>query len=211
MENKTLKNRAMRREHDMMRVRDRAMDSRNPYGSRGGYVDSRRGRPDRMDSRSDYSEYDSRDYRGYDSRYDYEDGHYPMERPREYYGPRKFEMYGMTGRPEDFANYDYAKEEDSYKKDLEDWIHKLKKKDRFGLDMHQIIDLAKQMGVKFDEFSKEEFFAIYLAMVTDHPKVSNEPRFFVSLAKDFFDDDDTAKRNSEKVCAYLYYIVLGED
>lgn len=203
MENRTLRNRMMRRDSAMR-------DSRNPYGSRGGYVDSR-GRDYRMDSTYDRSEYDGRDYRGYDSRYDREDGHYPMERPREYYGPRKFEMYGMTGRLEDFNRYDYAKEEDSYKQDLEEWIHKLKKKDKFSLDKHQISDMAKQMGVKFDEYSKEEFYAIYLAMTTDHPKVSNEPRFYVSLAKDFFDDDDTAKRNSEKVCAYLYYIVLGDD
>jgi hypothetical protein len=66
------------------------------------------------------------------------------------------------------------------------------------------------MGVSFEHFDELEFYAIYLAMVTDYPKVANEPRFYVSLAKDFFDDDDTAKRYSEKVCAYLYYIVLGE-
>lgn len=50
----------------------RMMDGRNPYGSRGGYVTSRRGRRDRAmsgDRGMDYA-YDSRDYRGGDYQYD---------------------------------------------------------------------------------------------------------------------------------------------
>lgn len=212
MENKVLRDRAMRRDRRM--GGDSRRDMRNPYGSRGGYVDSRRGSDYNMGTRYDGAESYSGDYRGYDSRYDYADGHYPMERHREHYGPRAFLMHGVTGMypypTMDYIGYDYAKEQETYKKDLEEWVHKLKKKDRFGWDKHQVIEAARQMGVSFEHFDELEFYAIYLAMVTDYPKVANEPRFYVSLAKDFFDDDDTAKRYSEKVCAYLYYIVLGE-
>lgn len=212
MENKVLRDRAMRRDNRMRG--DSRRDMRNPYGSRGGYVDIRRGRDYEMDSRYDGTESYSGDYRGYDSRYDYADGHYPMERHREHYGPRAFSMHGIAGmypyHTMDYTQYDYAKEEESYKKDLEHWIHKLKKGDRFGWDKHQVIDAARQMGVTFEHYSELELYAMYLAMVTDHPKSANEPRFYISLAKDFIEDDDTAKKYSEKVCAYLYYIVLGE-
>ena len=206
MENKVLRDRAMRKDY--------RKDMRNPYGSRGGYVRDRRGRDYEMGSRYNDSEHYSGDHRSYDSRYDYPDGHYPMERHREYYGPHAFSMHGVAGmypyHTMDYTSYDYAKEEESYHKDLEDWIHRLQKGDRFGWDKHQVIDAARQMGVTFKHYSELELYAMYLAMVTDHPKSANEPRFYISLAKDFIEDDDTSKKYSEKVCAYLYYIVLGE-
>ena len=106
--NRYLKDRAMRRDMNMR-------DGRNPYGSRGGYVSSRRGRGrdradmnydmdrgnrgyDRgMDYNYDYAKYGSE----YDSRYDREyrsqDGHYPMERHGEHYRPMDYEIYGVGG------------------------------------------------------------------------------------------------------------------
>lgn len=217
--NRYLKDRAMRKDY--------RGDMRNPYGSRGGYVSSRhgrmRGRDRGMDYEYDYPEHDGR----YDSRYDY--GH---ESSRDYMGdqhygernrPMEYEMYGVggmrpmydyrgsRGRRMDYG-YDYASEdmEKEYKEDLEDWISKLKKKDRFGLNKDTAIQKAKEMGVRFDEINELEYYAIYLSMVTDYPQISNDPHMYLAMAKDFIFDDDIQVSPSDKVCIYLYKIVLGE-
>ena len=117
---------------DMRRNR-RMQDGRNPYGSRGGYVSSRRPRRSRRGDRGmDYTEYDMRrDYRGgdyaqnqmsySDMRGDYRgnvmgymarkndygyDGHYGMQGGRQSgYEPIEFMGYcsGYAGSPEDYA------------------------------------------------------------------------------------------------------------
>lgn len=216
------------------RGRDRAsgMDGRNPYGSRGGYVtSSRRGRDRAMDSRDYRSEYDSR----YDSRYDANDrasdGHYGFERPREYRRPMEYEIFGeMTYRDREdyygsdgrndyrYENYgqgynDYSSEDPKlkYKEELEKWIKKMKNKDRFQISKQEVISRAKQMGINFEEFTEEEYYAIYLAMVTDYKNIGNDPQKYLDLAKQFLEDDDIELSPSEKVYAYLNYIVLGKE
>ena len=207
-------------------LQDKAMrrDGRNPYGSRGGYVSSRRSRGGRGRDRdmADYNYGAERD-RGYDMRYDREpmraDGHYPMERYGEHHRPMQYEMYGVGGmRPMndygydynyDYASYDYAKEDEEYKKDLKKWIEKLKGKDRFGWNKEQVIQKAKEMGVKFEDYTEEEFYATYLMMVSDYKNVSNDSHMYLVLAKQFLEDDDIAMKGSEKLCAYLYEIVKG--
>lgn len=214
--NRYLKDRAMRR------------DMRNPYGSRGGYVSSRRrsGRDREMDYGHDYPEYDSRyDSRYSDRRMDYNYGR-DMEHHREHSRPMEYEMYGVGGmRPmydgTDYARgrgrdydygYDYASEdmEKEYKEDLEHWISKLKKKDRFGLNKDMVIQKAKEMNVRFDEFSELEYYAIYLSLVSDYPQISNDPHLYLAMTKDWLMDDDIEVTPSDKVCIYLYKIVKGE-
>lgn len=244
--NKVLMDRAMRRN---------MQDGRNPYGSRGGYVSSRRSRGGRGRDRdmADYNYGSERD-RGYDMRYDREpmraDGHYPMERYGEHNRPMQYEMYGIGGmRPMndyrgedygmydyarggrssrggrgdynmndygydynyDYASYDYAKEDEEYKKELKEWTEKLKSKDRFGWAKENVIPKAKEMGVKFDHYTEDEFFATYLMQVSDYKNVSNDPHMYLVLAKQFLEDDDAKLKGSEKLCKYLYAIVLGED
>ena len=132
----------LRRRQDRRRY-GRERDYRNPYGSKGGYVDSRRGSDYAMDSRN----YDSEHNRGgvgrgdiynRDSRNDY---HY--EQYRESRRPHEFEVYGIGGmRPKDYErdyrrdmnyshndyNMDYASEhmEKEYEEELDEWIEKLK-------------------------------------------------------------------------------------
>lgn len=100
--NRYLEDRASRR--SMMR------DGRNPYGSRGGYVSSRRSRRGRdraMDGRNDYTEYDSGYDSGYNSRDRGQDYHYPMEHYGEHHRPMGYEMYGVGGiMPMNDYNYD---------------------------------------------------------------------------------------------------------
>ena len=187
MSNKYLRDRAMRR----------GRDSRNPYGSRGGYVrDSRRyGRDRAMDERYDYAEYGRGDYRRYDRRYDDEAYDRGYEYDREY------------SRHNDYA---YDGEEKEYEEKLHEWIKKLKKKDRFASSKDDIIRKAQSMDVKFDKFTEDEFYAIYLMMVSDFKHVANDPHHYLAMAKEWLTDDDVEMTGSDKVCAYLYTIVLGE-
>lgn len=190
MHNKYLRDRAMRR----------GRDSRNPYGSRGGYVrDSRRERGyDRaMDERYDYAESSRGDYRGRYDRYSDERYDRAMEYDREYRRPYRDEAYdGET------KEYEHA---------LKDWIKKLERKDRFGSSKDEIIRKAKSMDVKFDKFDEDEFYATYLMMISDFKHVANDPHHYLAMAKEWLMDDDVALTGSDKLCAYLYTIVLGEE
>ena len=207
-------------------LRDRAMrgrDMRNPYGSRGGYVSSRRSGRDRaMDYGHDYPEHDYR----YDSRYDRGRMDYrydrDMEYPREHHRPTEYEMYGVggmrplssdyrSGRRMDYG-YDYASDdmEKEWHEDLEEWCKKLKKHDIFNMPKEQIIQKARDMGVKFQDYNEKEFITTYYMMISDYKNVSNDPHFYLVLAKQFLEDDDAELKGSDKLCAYYYEIVKGE-
>lgn len=208
--------------NDYLRGRmSRRMDGRNPYGSRGGYVTSSRRRRDyamngTMDYRGSMPEYDSR----YDSaRYGRRDSNYDShyERRPEYNRPMEYEMYGVAGvMPRDYRDYryDYAMseedEEKRYKKDLEEWCERMKKRDRFNWDKEEVYRNAKEMNATFKGYDKDELYAIYLAEQTDHPQAYNEPRNYILRAIERLEDDDIAVSPSEMVCIYLYEIVMGE-
>jgi hypothetical protein len=170
------------RRNDYLKRREERRSGRQEYPERIGM----RGR--------DYEHYEARNAYDYNTPISHKYGHYP----RHYeYTPAQI--------------YDYNHEEKEYEKDLHEWIARMKKKDRFGVPKEQIIHQAKNMGIMFRDFSEDEFYAAYLAMVTDYKKVSNEYNVYIQLAKDFLEDDDTKASNSEKLCKYLYYIVLGEE
>lgn len=216
-----MKNRFLKSRHSRM------MDGRNPYGSRGGYLSSRKMR-DRMSSRGmskpmDY-EYDMPEHSGrYDSRmYPHNrmaDYNYGGERHREYSRPMQYEMYGIGGmrpRMEYDYGYDYGHEhekdmEKEYEHDLHEWAEKLKKHDRFGWSKEQVINQARNMGVKFEEYDEMEFYVTYLMQMSDYKQVANEPHTYLAMAKAFLEDDDVELKGSDKLCAYLYTIVLDEE
>ena len=188
--NKYLEDRASRR--------TMSRDGRNPYGSRGGYVSSRRGRGrDRaMDSRYDYPEYDSRYDSNYSGKYGNQDHHYPMEHYGEHHRPMQYEMYGVGGmRPMNDYGYDmnydmarnrrrmrdysyemyydydmndYEHEDKEWKKHLKKWQEELKHYDRFNMPKEQVIHSAKQMNVNFDNYNEEEFYTTYLMIISDY-------------------------------------------
>lgn len=200
----------MNRRNDYLMKRDER-DYRNSYGSEEGYVDSRMSR-DYRDMRQDM--------RGRDYRSDYNMGgsrmgeqYYPMDHNRydyrqpDYagYDRRGYEVHGQM-RP---MEYDYSMKEEEYKKDLKHWIKKMEEKQDMPYSKEQIIQRAREMKIKFDQFTEDEFYAVYLAMVTDYKKISNDFNVYISLAKDFLMDDDIAVSPSEKVCIYLYEIVMG--
>ena len=134
--------------------------------------------------------------------------------PMDNYG-YEYENYDNRGRMRgrDRAGYDsmdYKDVEQEYEKHLEEWTNKLKHRDKFKMPREQIINQARNMGVRFKDYTEEEFYAIYLAHVTDHGTISEDYNTFIVLAKQFLEDDDMAVTPSEKVCIYLYEIVLGK-
>lgn len=201
-------------------LRDRLSSRRSRRG------DYRRDRYEPMDSRNANSEYSPRsDYRRY------EDRHYSYEYDMDYQQPREsYRVYdygydmrrGRNRGPEynrdddyrydrnyrDYSEDDYDKE---YHEDLMDWIKKLKKMDRFNLSKEQAVMKAKEMNVKFDEFDEDEFYAIYLMHVSDYPQLANEPHTYLAMTKAWLEDKDLHISPSEKVCKYLYEIVMAKE
>lgn len=175
------------------RGRDR-MDERNPYGSRGGYVRSDR-RSDRNDydyERENYERDYNNDYRSYD-RYDS--------------GDRRYDRYDYDYRGRDYAEKEMDEE---YEEDLKEWTKKLKKHDRFGLSESDIVNKAKSMGIRFEEYNEDEFIATYYMMQSDYKNVGNDAHIYLQMAKSFLEDKDAEKQGSEKLCIYMYEIVKGE-
>lgn len=189
-------------------------------------MDSRRSRRRdyEMDSRRDYGQdYRRNDYGDY-GRNDYDmrgnDGHYGM--PMGYYGRAEimpeYDYARRSSRRRDYADYDddddeydFSSGEEDYKKELEKWSHKLKQYDRFNLNKEEVIKKAKEMQVNFDEFSEEEFYAIYLMHLSDYKNQFNDPHMYIKMAKDWLMDKDIKVSPSEKVWIYLNYIVLGKE
>lgn len=216
MRNRYLEDRARSR-RDMARGRDyRSMngrDGRNPYGSRGGYVRDSRGNDYAMDYRNDYAERGGRnDYGNYNSRN--ADYHLDFEYAREYSRPmHDYAMNDYRGRDYNDYNYDrdYDNMEKEYKEELEKWIKKLEKYDtRIKASKQQIFNQAKNMNIKFNDFTEEEFYATYLMQISDYPNITNDYNVYIGMAKNWLMDKDAKKQGSEKLCTYLYEIVLGK-
>ena len=237
--------------NNMMRdylMRRRMPDGRNPYGSEGGYVVSRRARGDRRMGRDYANDYPNRYSDSENQRLNNQreesymrgreyDGHYePIEimgRFNGYYGGVEDYARGMReqdynyGRDYGYMPYppymmdygygrDYAQGEKYLSdKDLKMWADKLmrdvEEKDKQFLSRENIRKRADEMGIKFDKYSFEEFYVVVLMKYTDHCKTLGTANMdiYLKLAKDFFEDPDTAVRYGEKLAAYYDYIVEG--
>lgn len=237
MPNRYLMDRAMRRSG--MRDGRNPYGSRGGYVSssrRGG-----RGR-DRADMNYDMARGGNRDYRGYDRTmdmgYDYakysggygsgynsqrgnQDGHYPYERYGEHNRPMDFEMYGygVGGiRPMDYGMYpypDYASEdmEKEWKEHLKKWCEELKRYDRFNMPKDQIIQNARQMGLKFENYNEEEFLTTYYMVISDdEDSLISNPQMAIIMAKNWLEDKDSKLKGAEKLSAYYYEVInAGEE
>lgn len=105
---------------------------------------------------------------------------------------------------------DYSSHDKEYEEDLHEWISRLKHHDKFKLDKHEIIRIAKEMNIDFNEFSEDELYAAYLLHVKLYPDVHHEPHMYVACAKAWLCEKDIAIDPSEKICKYLYEIVLDD-
>lgn len=209
---------ARRREKMMMR------DGRNPYGSRGGYVEPshrdyvsehRSGYHHsadmrRMDSRDYMGDQYSREPRGYmepygygvDYRRDYRSDYRGMDGHN--YRGMNYEM--MHDYPEDYRS---GSEDEEYRRDLRKWEEKLKHHDKYGMTKSQVTEQARNYGAKFQEYDEEEFYVTYLMMISDYKELFNDPMVFIKMAKAFLEDKDAEAKGGEKLCTYMYEIALG--
>lgn len=156
-------------------------------------------------------------------KYDREEGMYKKDHRIDYRGNYRRD-YGMDYRMDsrrDYGDYrgdyrdyatesDYGNEEEEYKKLLHEWTEKLKKKDRIKVSKEQVLRQAKNMKIEFKDFDEEEFYAIYLMHISDYPEKSNDYNYYISMAKDWLEDDDVYYKGGDKVCSYLYATVLGK-
>ena len=190
-------------------LQDRAMRRGNMRDGRNPYVTSRRSRRDR----NDYDYDMPRDGRDYDMAQNVSYPMYGIGGYRPYEGDMAdYDYARRSGRGRDYADYyDYASDDmdDEWKEHLKKWSEKLKKKDRFNIPKDQVLQNAKQMGVKFEDYNDEEVLTTYYMVLSDYPKIANEPHTYLALAKDWLEDKDTALKGSEKLCAYYYEIVKG--
>ena len=202
----------------MNRYLDRRMrrDGRNPYGSRGGYVTARRGTRDRRSNTMGYREYNDRPYGRNIASEEYGTSYNHMQQPREH--TRGMEFYGamqpMTPMYDgNYPYYDYSsgKEDEDYKEDLKEWCSKLKKYDKFNLPKEEVLNQARTMGLKFNDYDEEEFLTTYYMLMSDYrADMLNNPQIYVIMARDFLEDEDSELKGGEKLCTYMYEIVMGE-
>jgi hypothetical protein len=192
---------------------DRIDDERNPYGSRGGYVTSRRG--DRMYD----DEYDRDMRRGRNDRtYDRMDDEYGRD-------GRHIRFRGSMDSAEyDERYYDGRMDRRGGRRDYDDFYgghgkgmlsnHELREwQNMLCEDMdpqecemfkfESVIQQAKQMAVDFNKFTEEEFYTTVLMMFTDYCEtVGPNIPMYLALAKNFLEDKDARVKYGEKLAAY---------
>lgn len=205
---------------------------RNPYGSRGGYVDSR----DREDyagrrmgmgprgsdygatpfemmqdrNRRDYNDYnDYNDYGDYnDYEMDYNDYDYGMDYEHDYRrgGRRDYRRGGRRDYRRDYG-------EKLEKVDYQEWVGKLMEKvdhkDSEMFKKEKIMQKAQELGIRPEEFSMEDLYVTTLMMYTDYYMTLGNANIsiYVKLARDWLMDDDTSVKGSEKLATYYHNIV----
>ena len=129
-----------------------------------------------------------------------------------YDGNHQGEFHGNWMDERHYDYNDYGDMEMQYEEDLRKWAEKLKRKSPMKFELDQVIDMAKSHGVRFNEYDEMEFYAIFLAMLTDYEEIlGQDPKVYIKMAKAFLEDDDIEVNPSEKVCIYLYKIVKGEE
>lgn len=192
-------------------VRDMLMnrrDGRNPYGSRGGYIDSRDPRRrDRMHE-PEMRRYGD-DYVGR------RNNDYNYSEPRRDYNRQEDYGYGYGFGMFDYDTEDYRGWDGHYrlsKKEIKKWEKDLENADGSRgpkYTMEQVMPIAQQANIRFEEFSPELLTAIANMFYSDYCKVlGNDLTIYVKLAKAFLEDDDFDGSPEEK--AYLYYTCIVE-
>lgn len=113
--------------------------------------------------------------------------------------------------PTEYKGYDSDDEEmHEYKRDLEDWVSKLRHKDLYALPKHEIIKKAKDMGVRFDKYDEEDFYAMYLLHMSIYFNHGKDPHSFIAMARAFLENECLGTAPEERTCKYLYHMGLGE-
>lgn len=164
----------------MMPYDYRMMDGRNPYGARGGYV---------RDSRRTGMDYGDMDYTRRGGRYDmaqYDGNDY--------------------GYDMDYARYDRHNQLDE--RTLEMWTREMMQEiepvHHAKFKMDAIVKKAEEMGIRFEKFTPQQFYATVIMLVSDFGKTLGMTNvdIYTRLAKDWLCDPDAGVRYGEKLAAY---------
>ena len=90
-------------------------------------------------------------------------------------------------------------------------MKEVEEKDKAFFKYENVEKKAKDMGIQFDKFSFDEFYTTVLMQYTDFCKTLGTANMdtYLRLAKDWLQDQDSELKNSEKLYAYYYYVVMG--
>lgn len=141
--------------------------------------------------------------RGYDDDYDHKDG---QDMNRDGYRG----IYNM-------AHMDGMKHKEKLTpQEIQKWMDSLESESGERGPMwskEEIEAVAKKEGIKFDEFTPEELYAVTNMMYSDYCETGeafniDKPAFYISLAKNFLVDPDAVGEGGEKkLAAYYEYVV----
>jgi len=210
-----------RRRRDMRARRD----MRNPYGSRGGYVVSdRRDRNYDMRYSDRYADAEhSGRYDGYNyMQSDYARGGMGSEPNREYdrhYGyPYYMNDYARSSRTgryirdmRDYGSGEKYLSDEELMEWKEDLLEEVEPQFKAQFEDNRVVQRAKEMGVKFKDYTEDEYIVTVLMIATDFGKtvgMNNTDQMF-RMAVDWLEDDDAELQGSEKLSAYYDEIVCG--
>lgn len=75
--------------------------------------------------------------------------------------------------------------------------------------MFVVVPAAQQLGIKFNEYSEDEFAMAVNMLYSDYCKsVGGDMMMYIKMAKAFLEDDDFDGNGSEKLA--LYYRCIAE-
>ena len=212
-----------RRMEDLRRRRD-MRDMRNPYGSEGGYVVSRRRDGLMYDDMPKYEETRNYDYYNGDQYARENDYDYAMNMNRrrnyayEYDGRRAYDY--ARNRIRDYAydyGYDFGEYETLSEDELMEWskelMQEVEPKDKAFFAKDNVKKRAETMNIKFDQFTPEEFYTTALMAYTDYKDVLGTTNLdvYLPVAKAWLMDKDSDLKGGEKLAAYYYYVVCADE
>lgn len=102
------------------------------------------------------------------------------------------------------------------KEQVKKWIDEMENEDGTTgahWNEQQAEQLAQKIGAKFEDFSKETFWACLCMVYSDYCATlehygMNKPEIYACLAKDFLEDEDyPGKDGNEKLAAYYFYVL----
>lgn len=158
----------------------------------------------------------SRDY-GYEPDFNTRMGdHYQMgmrdytRGMRDYRGGRDY-TNNMNDYRRDYGEPEYLDDEElmEWSKDL---LMQVPETHKAFFSKENIERKAKEMGVKFNEYTFPEFYTTALMKFTDHSKTLGTANMdiYLRMAVEFLEDEDAELRGSEKLAVYYDKIVCGE-
>ena len=175
------------------------------YRDSGNYYGMRPKRDKKYDDERDMP----RHYRDDESEYDYR--HYDNEHAKSHHSHDY-----MADEHHRQYEHDYAEDKPMHltKKDFKHWEKKIENADgTMGRkwSKEQIMPIAQQLGIKFADFTEDDYVMTMNMLYSDYCKVLGaDGVMYGKLAKAFLEDDDFEGTGSEKLALYYHCIVEEE-